>query len=233
MLRSRLGKRLLGSRLLCDRLRFTLRLRLFDLRRERLGLLLLRRVEQAGLHAPAHRQRAGVLVHDVDVEIVRFGQILLGHGGDHCDRPDAAAHAGLPHGVVGAGCRPERHEAGARRTLRAASIFGQSFWYGGLDKILRTEPGNLDVDHWLQLLIEGEILEVKFENPHVEIVMQNQSKKYTMTLAPVFRMENRGLPKASLPKGKRVKVEGYQSKVHDDEMRIERITVDGKVVELR
>ena len=81
--------------------------------------------------------------------------------------------------------------------------------------------------------VEGEILEVKFENPHVEIVMQNQSKKYTMTLAPVFRMENRGLPKASLPKGKRVKVEGYQSKVHDDEMRIERITVDGKVVELR
>ena len=52
-----------------------------------------------------------------------------------------------------------RLDAGARRTLRAASIFGQTFWYGGLDKILRTEPGNLDVDHWLHVLIEGEILE--------------------------------------------------------------------------
>jgi len=80
--------------------------------------------------------------------------------------------------------------------------------------------------------IESEILEVKYENPHVEIVLQASNKRYTMTLAPVFRMQNRGLPKESLVKGKKVKVEGYQSRVHDDEMRIERITVDGKVVEL-
>lgn len=81
--------------------------------------------------------------------------------------------------------------------------------------------------------IEAEILEVKYENPHVEIVLQANNKKYTMTLAPVFRMENRGVPKPLLVKGKKVKVEGYQSKMHGDEMRIERITVDGKVVELR
>lgn len=77
------------------------------------------------------------------------------------------------------------------------------------------------------------ILEVKYENPHVEIVLEYQGKKWTITLAPVFRMENRGLPKGSLVKGKTVTVEGYASKAHSDEMRIERITVDGKVVELR
>ena len=77
------------------------------------------------------------------------------------------------------------------------------------------------------------ILDVKYENPHVEIVLEYQGKKWTITLAPVFRMENRGLPKASLVKGKSVTVEGYASKVHAEEMRIERITVDGKVVELR
>jgi hypothetical protein len=54
-----------------------------------------------------------------------------------------------------------------------------------------------------------------------------------MTLAPVFRMQNRGLPQPMLVKGKTVKVEGYVSKVHGDEMRIERISVDGKTVELR
>ena len=81
--------------------------------------------------------------------------------------------------------------------------------------------------------VEATILDVKYENPHVEIVLEHNGKKYTMTLAPVFRMENRGVPKPLLIKGKKVKVEGYQSKVHGNEMRIERITVDGKVVELR
>jgi hypothetical protein len=80
---------------------------------------------------------------------------------------------------------------------------------------------------------EATILDVKYENPHVEIVLEHNGKKYTMTLAPVFRMENRGIPKPLLVKGKKVKVEGYQSKVHDDEMRIERIVVDDKTVELR
>jgi len=81
--------------------------------------------------------------------------------------------------------------------------------------------------------VEAAILDVKYENPHVEIVLESQGKKWTMTLAPVFRMENRGVPKPMLVKGKKVRVEGYTSKVHGDEMRIERITVDDKVVELR
>jgi hypothetical protein len=81
--------------------------------------------------------------------------------------------------------------------------------------------------------IQATILDVKYENPHVEVVLEHQGKKWTMTLAPVFRMENRGVPKPLLVKGKAVKVEGYTSKVNEGEMRIERITVDGKVVELR
>jgi len=81
--------------------------------------------------------------------------------------------------------------------------------------------------------IEATIVDVKYENPHVEIVLEAQGKKWTMTLAPVFRMQNRGVPRPMLVKGKTVKVEGYVSKVHGDEMRIERISVDGKTVELR
>ncbi len=80
---------------------------------------------------------------------------------------------------------------------------------------------------------QAAIVDVKYENPHVELVLEYQGKKWTITLAPVFRMQNRGLPQPSLVKGKTVTVEGYASKVHENEMRIERITVDGKVVELR
>lgn len=83
------------------------------------------------------------------------------------------------------------------------------------------------------ITIEAVILDAKYENPHSEIVLEFQGKKWTMTLAPVFRMQNRGIAQEMLVKGKRVKVEGYVSKVNPDEMRIERITVDGKVVELR
>lgn len=80
---------------------------------------------------------------------------------------------------------------------------------------------------------QAAIVDVKYENPHVELVLEYQGKKWTITLAPVFRMQNRGLPQPSLVKGKTVTVEGYASKAHDNELRIERITVDGKVVELR
>lgn len=83
------------------------------------------------------------------------------------------------------------------------------------------------------ITVEAVILDVKYENPHAEIVLEHQGKKWTMTLAPVFRMQNRGIPQGLLVKGKRVKIEGYASKVNADEMRIERIIIDGKAVELR
>ncbi|HEX2568422.1 MAG TPA: protein kinase [Polyangia bacterium] len=52
-----------------------------------------------------------------------------------------------------------RMETGARRLLRAASIFGETFWRGGLLELLgmerRTEN---DIDRWLALLTEGETI---------------------------------------------------------------------------
>ena len=81
--------------------------------------------------------------------------------------------------------------------------------------------------------VQAAILEMKYENPHAEIVFQHQGKRWTATLAPVFRMRNRGLPEGALAKGKTVIVEGYPSRVNEGELRAERITVDGKTVELR
>jgi hypothetical protein len=53
------------------------------------------------------------------------------------------------------------------------------------------------------------------------------------TLAPLFRMQARGLTKDMLKPGTPVSVEGYPSTRNQHEMRAERITVAGKTVELR
>jgi hypothetical protein len=56
---------------------------------------------------------------------------------------------------------------------------------------------------------------------------------WTVTLAPVSRMQTRGAPAELVAVGKTVKAEGYASKVAHGEMRAERITVDGKTIEMR
>jgi hypothetical protein len=46
-------------------------------------------------------------------------------------------------------------------------------------------------------------------------------------------MENRGLPRAMLTPGTAATVVGYPNRTDPDEMRAERITINGKTVELR
>jgi len=56
---------------------------------------------------------------------------------------------------------------------------------------------------------------------------------WTVTLAPTFRMTNRGATADVVAVGKMVSAVGYASTVEKDEMRAERITVDGKTYEMR
>jgi hypothetical protein len=46
-------------------------------------------------------------------------------------------------------------------------------------------------------------------------------------------MQARGLKREDIAVGKKVKAEGYPSKVTEAEMRAERVTADGRVVEMR
>jgi hypothetical protein len=46
-------------------------------------------------------------------------------------------------------------------------------------------------------------------------------------------MENRGLPRTMLQPGTTATVVGYPHRTESDEMRAERITINGKTVELR
>ena len=83
------------------------------------------------------------------------------------------------------------------------------------------------------LTLTGKIIESGYEHPHGHIRLQTATKTWNAVLAPPTRMENRGLPAAMLKPGTKARVEGYPSRVDPVELRAERITIDGKTVELR
>lgn len=83
------------------------------------------------------------------------------------------------------------------------------------------------------ITLTGPIETLKYANPHCLVTLMVDGRKWECVLAPPFRMENRGIPDGLLKSGMVVTVVGYASTAHQGEMRAERITVDGKTVELR
>jgi len=81
--------------------------------------------------------------------------------------------------------------------------------------------------------IEGPVLSLKYQNPHAEIFMNRDGKKWEIVLAPLSRMESRGLKREDIEAGKMVTIEGYARKDGTPEIRAERIIANGKTVELR
>jgi hypothetical protein len=82
------------------------------------------------------------------------------------------------------------------------------------------------------ITVTGPIETSKYENPHAAITVK-ADKVWTVTLAPVSRMQSRGASPEFVGVGKTVSAYGYPSTVEKDEMRAERITVDGKTIEMR
>ncbi|MDX2201486.1 MAG: DUF6152 family protein [Hyphomicrobiaceae bacterium] len=81
--------------------------------------------------------------------------------------------------------------------------------------------------------VEGPIEVSQFENPHALIKVTAQGKTWSIVLAPTSRMIARGAPAAFIAVGKTVTAVGYASTAAPGEMRAERITVEGKTVEMR
>lgn len=81
--------------------------------------------------------------------------------------------------------------------------------------------------------VKGTIATSKYENPHATITVADAGKTWTVTLAPTSRMTTRGATAEVVATGKMVSAYGYPSTVEKDEMRAERITVDGATYELR
>jgi hypothetical protein len=80
----------------------------------------------------------------------------------------------------------------------------------------------------------GIVKEAGFENPHGFVKIEVDKKMvWNIILAPPSRMESRGLTRDKLKVGGTVTIAGYQHKDTKDEIRAERITIDGKTTELR
>ena len=68
-------------------------------------------------------------------------------------------------------------------------------------------------------------------NGHVRLDVPG--KIWLVVLAPPTRMESRGLPASKLQVGAKATVVGYPHRSNAEEMRAERIMIDGATVELR
>lgn len=79
----------------------------------------------------------------------------------------------------------------------------------------------------------GTVKDAGYEQPQGFVRLQTKEKLCTAVLARPYRMESRGLPREWLKAGAVVTVVGYPHKSDAGEMRAERITINGKTIELR
>ena len=99
--------------------------------------------------------------------------------------------------------------------------------------IVLAHHGWSEYDSSKALKLTGKIVESGYEHPHGHVRIETPGKTWNVVLAPPSRMERRGLEKGALKPGGSVTVEGYPNRDKPEEMRAERITVNGKTVELR
>ena len=90
-----------------------------------------------------------------------------------------------------------------------------------------------EYDSTQPLTLTGTIKEAGYEHPHGHVVLVTPQKTWAAVLAPPSRMEARGLPSTALKPGVTATVVGYPNRNKPEEMRAERITIDGKTTELR
>jgi hypothetical protein len=83
------------------------------------------------------------------------------------------------------------------------------------------------------LKLTGKVVASGYEHPHGHVRLEAPGKTWSVVLAPPSRMERRGLEKGALKAGATVTVEGYPNRDKPEEMRAERISVNGKTIELR
>jgi hypothetical protein len=83
------------------------------------------------------------------------------------------------------------------------------------------------------LKLTGKVVESGYEHPHGHVRLETPGKTWTVVLAPPSRMERRGLEKGMLRPGATATVEGYANRDKPEELRAERILIDGKTIELR
>lgn len=83
------------------------------------------------------------------------------------------------------------------------------------------------------ITVTGTLDNVAWRNPHAVATIGYEGETWAVVLAPTSRMRARGLTEDMLKDGIKATLEGYPRSDGTREMRLERITIDGKTVELR
>lgn len=81
--------------------------------------------------------------------------------------------------------------------------------------------------------IQSMVKHLQWQNPHVHVHLDHENATWTVVLAPISRMERRGLTPEMIKEGSEVAAEGYPSTRVEHEMRAERIKIGGQTYELR
>jgi hypothetical protein len=135
-------------------------------------------------------------------------------------RPAAPESAGLGAFVIGRCLMVRYAPAIALATLLLPSIATAHHGWSSYDE---TKP----------VTLTAPLTAVSWSNPHGTARVTWQKKQWDVVLAPVTRMEARGLTEAMLTTGKPVTLIGYPRRDGTAEVRIERVTIGGKTIELR
>jgi hypothetical protein len=83
------------------------------------------------------------------------------------------------------------------------------------------------------LTVKGPLKAVTWGNPHGTAKVSHNKAEWDVVLAPTARMETRGLTQEMVNKGQPVTLIGYPRNDGTSEMRIERVIVGDKTIELR
>src|SRR5438093_13308496 len=118
-----------------------------------------------------------------------------------------------------------------RRMFVAVAIGGMLGLLAAVPVLAHHGWSGYDASQTLDLT--GVIKEAGYEHPHGHVRLEVPGKVWLVVLAPPTRMESRGLPAAKLRVGGTATVVGYPHRSNEDEMRAERITIEGATVELR
>lgn len=110
-------------------------------------------------------------------------------------------------------------------------LFAATLLLAALPVLAHHGWGSYDANRTLRF--DARLETVRYANPHAEVQVDHDGKRWNVVLAPISRMAAHGLPDGVLAVGKTVTIEGYPRSDGTAELRAERITVDGKTVELR
>ena len=83
-------------------------------------------------------------------------------------------------------------------------------------------------------VVEGPIQAVRYRNPHGEIEVTQGNQRWQVTLAPIARMQARGVTEDELKVGQVVRISGHRNlDMSKLEVKANDITIAGKTTDLR